>query len=298
MRTVATARGDRLYYFINNTILVLFTAIVLYPLVYILSSSLSSAQAVIAGEVWLFPVDLTFEGYTGIFEHPGILRGYANSIFYTVAGTSINIVITLLAAYPLSRKDFYGRKIAMILVTITMLFNAGLIPTYLVVRGVGILNTRWAMLLPTAMAAWNVIIARTFFQATLPDELLEASKIDGSSDYRFVWSVALPLSTPLIAVLALFYAVMHWNAYFNALIYLSDPKLYPLQIILREILIVNSSSLESSISMDMDELLRRQNLLQLLKYSLIVVASVPVLLIYPFVQKHFVVGIMIGSLKG
>jgi multiple sugar transport system permease protein/putative aldouronate transport system permease protein len=213
-----------------------------------------------------------------------------------VVGTFVSVTLTILAAYPLSRKDLAGRNVIMFLFVFTLLFGGGLIPTYLVVREVGMLNTRWALIIPTALSVYNMIITRTFFQSTIPDELLEAAQLDGCSDFRFVRDVVIPLSGPIIAVNALFYAVSQWNQYFNALIYLTNPDLFPLQLILREILVQNQVDF-SQIS-DVNQLMARQQLQDLLKYSLIVVASAPVLIIYPFVQKHFVRGVLIGSLKG
>jgi putative aldouronate transport system permease protein len=270
--------------------------IILYPLIYIVSASFSSPSAVIAGKVWLWPVDPTLEGYRAVFQYQQIWTGFYNSLYYTIVGTSINVALTLAAAYALSRKDLHGRNFVMLLMVFTMLFNAGLIPSYLVVKDLGLLNSRWAMILPSAVAVWNVIIARTFFQATIPDELLEAAQMDGCSDFRFFFRIVLPLSAPIIAVLVLFYAVGHWNQYFQALIYLRDTDKFPLQIILRQILIQNQ--VDASMMLDVESAAARDGLRQLLKYSLIIVVSFPVLLIYPFVQKHFVKGVMIGSLKG
>ena len=203
--------------------------------------------------------------------------------------------MTILIAYPLSRRDFYGRKVIMMGLVFTMMFYGGLIPTYLTVRAVGILNTRLAMVLPQALAVWQVIIARTFFQSTIADELVEAADIDGCSDLGFVWSVVLPLSKPIIAVLVLLYAVGHWNAYFDALVYLHQTDLFPLQIILRNVLILNDAT---RATMRASEEIAREGLIDILKYAVIVIASVPVMILYPFAQKHFVKGVMIGSLKG
>lgn len=293
---ITRSKGDRLFAWINYTILFVFMIVVLYPLVYIVSASFSDPSAVISGEVWLWPVNPSLEGYKAVFGYKMVWTGFANSIFYTVAGTFINIVMTLLAAYPLARKDLYGRGPIMFLFLFTMMFSGGLIPTYLIVKNLGMLNTVWAMLLPGALGIWNMIITRTYFQTTIPDELLEAAQIDGCNDFKFVWSIVIPLSGPIIAVNALFYAVGHWNQYFSALIYLSDQQLYPLQIVLREILIQNQ--VDPTIISDVTELARRQSLSELLKYSLIVVATFPLMAVYPFVQKHFVKGVMIGSLKG
>lgn len=294
--TIKDTGADRVFNVFNYLVLTLLLVVVLYPLVYIASASLSDAQAVTSGRVWLWPVDPTFEGYGAIFKHHLIVSGFLNSVFYTVAGTALNVALTILAAYPLSRRDLFGRNVFTFLFVFTLLFSGGLIPTYLVVQDLGLLNTRWALIVPTALSVWNVIITRTYFQVTIPDELLEAAHLDGSSDFRFVRDVVLPLSGPIIAVNALFYAVGHWNQYFNALIYLTDQSLYPLQLVLREILVLNN--VDASMISDVEELIARQNLRELLKYSLIVVASLPLLLVYPFVQKHLVKGVLLGSLKG
>jgi multiple sugar transport system permease protein/putative aldouronate transport system permease protein len=213
-----------------------------------------------------------------------------------VAGSAISVFLTILAAYPLSRKDLFGRGPIMFLFFFTLLFNGGLIPTYLVVKDLGLLNTRWALLLPTALSVYNMIITRTFFQSAIPDDLIEAAKLDGANDFRFLKDVVLPLSGPIIAVNALLYAVAQWNQYFSALIYLTDQNLWPFQLVLREILIQNN--VDASMMTNVQELVRRNNLRELLKYSLIVVSTVPILLVFPFVQKHFVKGALIGSLKG
>jgi putative aldouronate transport system permease protein len=287
--------GDRLFLAGIYLILTIVLLIVLYPLVYIISSSFSSPLAVSSGRVWLWPVDFSLRGYEVTLGNPQILTGYANSLFYTVFGTLISVTLTVLLAYPLSRKSFFGRNILMVFLVFTMLFSGGLIPTYLVVKNLGMLDTRWAMLIPQAIAVWQVIITRTFFQASIPDELVEASELDGCSDLRFLWSVVLPLSKPIIAVLVLMYAIFQWNSYFDALIYLKSPELYPLQLVLRGILILNTTT---SGTMEASAMLERRQLADLLKYSLIVVASLPVLLIYPFVQRYFVKGMLIGAVKG
>ena len=288
--------SDRAFTIFNYIVLTLFLIAVAYPLIYVFSASMSDPRSVISGKMWLWPVDITFDGYRAVFRNSRIVTGFQNLLFYTVAGTLISVTLTILAAYPLSRKDLAGRNVIMFLFVFTLLFGGGLIPTYLVVREVGMLNTRWALIIPAALSVYNMIITRTFFQSTIPDELLEAAQLDGCSDFRFVKDVVIPLSGPIIAVNALFYAVGQWNQYFNALIYLTKPDLFPLQLILREILVQNQVDF-SQIS-DVNQLMARQQLQDLLKYSLIVVASAPVLIIYPFVQKHFVRGVLIGSLKG
>ena len=286
---------DRIFMFFNGSILVLISIVILLPLVFIVSASFSSSEAVIAGKVTLWPVDFSLLGYETIFEHKKVWDGFGNSLFYTVFGTLFNVVMTIIAAYPLSREDLVGRRVITIAFVFTMLFSGGLIPTYLVVRDLGLLNTRAAMILPTGIGIFNLLIAITFFRTTIPPELIEAARIDGANDFRTFGSIVLPLARPIIAVLVLFYAVNHWNSYFSALIYLKDQELFPLQIVLREILIENS--IDASLLIDVEDLIARMGLRELLKYSLIVVASVPVLIIYPFVQRHFVKGMMIGSVK-
>jgi multiple sugar transport system permease protein/putative aldouronate transport system permease protein len=293
--TIRDTGGDRVFNAVNYGILALFLLVILYPLIYIVSSSISDPDAVTSGQVWLWPVDPTLIAYQRIFREPALINGFFNSIFYTVVGTAINVVMTILAGYPLSRKDLPGRGVILFLFFFTTLFNGGLIPTYIVVGELGLLNTRWALILPSAIAVWNVIITRTYFQVTIPDELLEAAQLDGCGDFRFLWDVVRPLSGPIIAVNALFYAVAHWNGYFDALIYLTDPDLYPLQLVLRSILVQNETNLR--MTGDVETQLMRENLADLLKFALIVVSSIPLLVAYPFVQKHLVKGALIGSLK-
>lgn len=271
-----------------------FLLAVLLPLIYIVASSFSDPRAVSAGRVSLWPVGFTLDGYATVLRDSQILTGFGNSLFYTVVGTFVSLVLTVMLAYPLSRQDFWGRSVIAAGVVFTMLFAGGLIPTYLVVQELGLLNTRWALILPQAVGVWQVILAMAFFRVSIPDELYEAAQLDGSSDLRFLWSVVLPLSKPLLAVIALMYAITQWNSYFDALLYIRNPDLYPLQLVLRNILILN----QSVQGMDAAEMLRRQELADLLKYSLIVVATVPMMLIYPFVARYFTKGVMIGAVKG
>lgn len=293
----ATSRQDKLFDLGNSTFLALVTLAVLYPLIYIVSASFSSPQAVAQGDVLLWPVEPSLEGYRAVFRFDAVWTGYANTIFYTVAGTVVNVVLTIMAAFPLSRREFFGRRFFTFYFAFTMFFSGGLIPLYLVVRSLGLLNTRAAMILPTAIGVWNVIITRTFMQATIPDTLIEAARIDGASNTYLLVRVVVPLSTPVIAVITLFYAVQHWNEFFPALIYLRDPGKQPLQMVLRNVLVANQMVVDEQL-LDLDEMMKRQYLQELLRYSLIIVASVPVLLIYPLVQRHFVRGIMIGAIKG
>ncbi|WP_219836225.1 carbohydrate ABC transporter permease [Paenibacillus sp. R14(2021)] len=288
--------GDRVLLTIIYFLLGTLTLTVLYPLLYILSSSISSPNAVVSGQVWLFPVEFSLRAYKSIFQSSQLMLGYYNSIVYTVVGTFINVAFTVLMAFPLSQRTMAGRKYIMILMMITLFFSGGLIPTYLLVKNLHMLDTRWALWLPGAFSVFQVIIARTFFQTSIPLELQEASQIDGCRDSRYLWSIVLPLSKPILAVMTLMYAVGHWNAYFDALIYLRSEHLFPLQYVLRNMLILNAADPE--MLANTAQKLRDQGFEQVLKYALIVVACVPVLIMYPFVQKHFVKGVMIGSLKG
>lgn len=288
--------GDRLFLLGIYIFLTLLMLAVLYPLLYIISSSLSSPRAVVSGQVWLLPVEFSLKAYKSIFHSSQLMYGYYNTIIYTVIGTMINLLFTVLLAYPLSVKSFYGRNLVMVLMMITMFFSGGLIPTYLLVKDLDMLDTRWAMWLPGAFSVFQVIVARTFFQSSIPSEMSEAAQIDGCGDTRYLVSIVLPLSKPILAVLTLMYAVGHWNAYFDALIYLRSENLFPLQYVLRNLLILNASDPE--MLANTAQKIREQGFEQALKYALIVVASVPVLIMYPFVQKHFVKGVMIGSLKG
>ena len=287
---------DKILYTIVTIFLSLFTLAVLYPLIFILSSSFSSGSAVSSGRVILWPVEPTLEGYKAVFKHKHIVSGYRNTIFYTGAGTFINVCMTLIAAYPLSRRDMQFKKFYMFLFVFTMYFGGGLIPTYILMTQIGFINKIWAMIIPGALSVYNMIVTRTFFMTNVPQELLESAQIDGCSDTRYFFTILLPLSKAVIAVITLFYAVGHWNAYFNALIYLNDPKLYPLQLILRTILVANRVNLSDI--QDPELIAAKQGLADLLKYSLIIVSTAPILVAYPFAQKYFIRGVLIGSIKG
>ena len=270
--------------------------IVAYPLYFVVIASVSDPFLVSTGRIWAIPRGLTLEGYERIFTHEEILTGYRNSIMYAVVGTSVNLAVTLTAAYALSRPDLVGRNAITFVFAFTMFFSGGIIPLFLLVRGLGLYNTFWAMIFPTALSVWNMIIARTFFQSTIPKELLDSAKVDGCTDFRFFWSIVLPLSTAIIAVLLIFYAVAHWNAFFNALIFLRSRSRFPLQLVLRDILIQNQFTDE--MMMDDESAEAQAIVAESIKYGVIIVASVPVMILYPFVQKHYVRGIMIGAIKG
>ena len=288
---------DRILYFVVYTVIILFLLVILYPIIFIISASFSEGSEVQLGRVYLWPVKPTLEGYRAVFSHRNIMTGYRNTILYTLGGTLINVVVTVLCAYPLSRRDMPIRGFFVFLFVFTMFFGGGLIPTYLLVNSLGMVNTFWALLIPGAMSVYNMIITRTFFQNGVPHELLEASQIDGCSDARYFFSILLPLSQAVISVISLYYAVAHWNSYFSALIYIRDASKYPLQMVLREILFRNQQ-LANVLDGDPKTFEQLNRVSQLLRYVVMIVASVPMLCAYPFVQKHFVKGVMIGSVKG
>lgn len=291
---IAISFNDKVFYFLNNILLWSAVIITLYPIIYVASCSFSSADAVTTGKVVLWPVDFSLEGYKAVFKNKDIVTGYYNSFIYTVVGTLINVLCTILAAFPLSRREMVGSKFFNFFFAFTMWFSGGMIPSYLLIRDLGWLNMRWSLLIPGAIGVWNVIITKTFFQNSIPEELFESASIDGCSYFRYFLSIVLPLSGAIIAVITLFYAVDHWNAYFNAFLYLNKKELFPLQIILRNILLQNT--VDQNMMGDIEDI--NYALADLLKYSLIMVACIPVWCIYPFVQKYFVKGVMLGSLKG
>lgn len=294
---IPRSKGDKVFDFINYTVLIIILFIVLYPLYLVVISSFSDPLAVNSGEVMIWIKGFTLEAYESVFAETRIWKGYANSILYTALDVALALVLIIPSAYALSRKDLAGRNFFMFLIVFTMFFSGGLIPNYLLVKDLGMLNTIFALFVPTAVSAFNLIIARTFFQTSIPDELLESAQIDGSSNIKFFFSIAIPLSIPIIAVIALFNAVTQWNAYFPALIYLKDQALMPLQMILRDILLENQVGVEADI-LDPDEAAARRRTAEVMKYALILIASIPMLILYPFLQKYFVKGVMIGSVKG
>ncbi|MDD7366384.1 MAG: carbohydrate ABC transporter permease [Clostridiales bacterium] len=294
---IKVPRGDKIYYGIVNLFLFLFFMAILLPLINVVASSFSEAKAVNQGKVLFWPVQFTTKGYKAVFEYRGIWRSYANTFLYTITGTAVNLAMTLMCAYPLARKDLPFKGPVVALFMFTMLFGGGTIPNYILIRNLHMMNTIWAMIIPGAISVYNMIIARTFIQ-NIPSDLEEAAKIDGCSDVRYFFSIVLPLSKTVISVLGLYYAVAHWNDYFTAFLYLSDNEKMPLQITLRAILINNSFSADAAASIDEETLLNNQALQDLLKYSLIIVSSVPVLIIYPFVKKYFLKGVMLGAVKG
>ncbi|NMO94438.1 carbohydrate ABC transporter permease [Paenibacillus lemnae] len=298
---VRESRRDKLFLAFNYFYVFFAFAIVAYPIIYILSASISDPKLVGSGEMWLLPKGITFEGYIRVFENSSIWLGYWNTIVYTVVGTAINLFVTLPAAYALSRKDFVGRNFFMAMFMVTMFFSGGLVPTYLLVKELGMINTMWAIVIPSAASIWNIIVSRTFFQSSIPKELQEAAQIDGCTNLRLFIKIILPLSMPIIAVMALFYGVGNWNNYFSALIYLNDADKYPLQLVLRQILVLQEMSAQGGGAMDSSTaaaLNNKAEIAALVKYAVIIVATVPIIAIYPFLQRYFVQGVMIGSVKG
>jgi putative aldouronate transport system permease protein len=288
--------GDKIFTGFNTIFLLVILIVILYPLIYTVSASFSEPSAVISGKVTLLPVDFTLIGYQKIFEYPTLIKGMLNSLFYTVVGASVSVVLTMLAAYPLTRKDLPGRRFLTLLFFFPMLFSGGLIPFYLVVRDLGLVNTRWALIIPTALSVWNLIITISFLRTSIPEELYEAAQIDGCSDFGYLIKVVLPLSKSIIAVLFLLYAVTQWNQYFLSLVFQTNPDLAPLQIVLRNILVYNKIDL--GMMADVKRMADQQALQEQLKFSSMVVASVPVLLLYPFIQRYFVQGLTVGAIKG
>lgn len=293
---VRLSRQDKTYYGVVYTLVTLLTLIVLLPLTNVLACSFSAPESVASGKVLLWPVNFSVSGYERVFNTDEIWIGYANTLYYTIVGTFVNVFVTMICAYPLARRGLPYKSFFSFLFAFTMLFSGGLVPTYLLARNLHLLNTRWALIIPGAMGVYQMIVTRTFLVANIPQELLEMSQIDGCNDFRFFWSFVLPLSKAVIAVTTMQYAVGHWNSWFSAFLYLSDDKKYPLQMMLRRILVMNQ--IKASDYVDEETLVAMEGMADLLKYSLIIVATVPILCAYPFIQKYFVKGIMIGSLKG
>jgi len=286
---------DRVFNAINLTIIITLLLVVLYPLIYVLSASISNPDAVGSGEVVLYPIGFTLEGYFRIFREKYVLIGYRNTLYYTIVGTALNISLTLPCAYALSKKDMPGRNVLMGIFLFTMYFSGGMIPSFLLVRSLGLVNTRITLIILGAVSVYNVIISRTFF-AAIPKDLEEAAYIDGCSRTRTFTQIVLPISKALIGVMVLYYAVSHWNSYFSAMIYITNDDFKPLQLFLRRILIIDSLNTNM---VGADELeMNAESLKQLVKYSIIIVSSLPILILYPFLQKYFEKGVLIGSIKG
>lgn len=292
------SRGDIIFETVVVIILAILTLIILYPLYFVVIASFSDAKLVVAGEVWWYPKGVTLENYMQCFNNGDLMLGYRNAFIILILGTATNLFLTILCAYPLSRHDLWGRNGIMIYCTIPMFFGGGLIPTYLMVtQTLGLKNSWWAVILVAGIATYNMIIMRTFFMTSIPFELQEAAQIDGCTPIGILLRIILPLSIPVICVIGLYYGVNHWNSYFSALVYLPDKNKWPLQLFLRQILVNNDiSAVDGGASSD--EMARRAMRAETIKYSIVILASVPMLIIYPFVQRYFVKGVMIGSVKG
>ncbi|GGE01958.1 carbohydrate ABC transporter permease [Paenibacillus nasutitermitis] len=291
--------SDRLFDWINNGLLLIVIGIILFPLLFVVSASISDPLLVNSGQVWIWPRGITFEGYQRILHNNEIWVGYFNSIVYTVLGTLLHLIVLLPCAYALSRKELMGKKLIMWYFLLTMMISGGLIPTYLLVKQLGMLNSVWAMIIPGVVGAWDILVAKTFFQQNVPDPLVEAAKVDGASHFYTFWRVALPLSLPIIAVMSLFHGVGLWNQYFNALIYLNDDSMYPLQMVLRKILVAQEMSSEnvSSSAIQGEALAAQARIASILKYGVIIVSTLPLLVAYPFLQRFFLKGALVGSIK-
>lgn len=292
------SRDDLIYEIITKMFLVVVMIVIIYPVYFVLVASFSDPIYVNSGEMLFWPKGFTLLGYQRVFKDSRIWIGYRNTIMYTVLGTILGVAATMLAAYSLSRKDLPGRKIIMFLFIFTMYFSGGMIPYYLVVKGLGLVNSRTLMILSGAVSVYNIIIARSFLEANIPEELKDAANIDGCGNARFFAQIVVPLSKAVIAVIALYLAVSYWNSYFNAMIFLTDTDKYPLQLYLRQILLTVSESASMDSSLDPQALIQLQQMGQVIKYGVIVVATVPIICVYPFIQKYFVKGVMIGSVKG
>lgn len=291
-----TSRGDKIFdFFVYFTLIVVMFSI-LYPLYFVVIASFSDPMQVITGKVLWKPINFNTESYRLVFKDSRVMTGYRNTIMYTAAGTLVNVLMSIAAAYPMSRRNLKGKKIGLAMMLFTMFFSGGMIPVYITISDLKLLDTFWVMILPNAISVYNVMIMRTYFSTSIPYELEEAAMIDGATPMKILRSVVLPLSKSILAVMVLFYAVSHWNSYFNALLYLSDAERFPLQLILRAILIQSQASEESFAGIG--NTYNRMLLSETMKYALIIVSSVPVLVLYPFLQKYFVKGVMIGSVKG
>ena len=299
-KPVKRCREDVIFDTVIFIILTLILFVVAYPLYWVIISSFSDPTAVSVGKVLLRPMGFTLKGYAEVFKNSQVMRGFFNSIVITFVGVCVNLAVTLPTAYALSRDNFSGKKPITVFYMITMFFGGGMIPTYLVVKNMQLLNTIWALVLPGCLSVYNMIVARTFFKSNISEELYEAGEIDGCTQSRFFFQIALPLSKAIIAIMVLYYGVGHWNSYFSALLYISDQDKYPLQLVLRNILITNQTALSQTATTAAARaaLQEQQQLIDVMKYSLIIISSVPVLIMYPLVQKHFVKGVMIGSVKG
>ena len=288
---------------INMTILIILTLICFYPLYYTVVASFSDFESVATGQVGLWPVNFQTTAYEAMFQNQDIWRGYGNTILYTVFGTALNLILTIPTAYVMSKKRMFGHSVITWYFLITMYFHGGMVPTYLLYRDLGLLNNPLIMIITGGISIYNMIVTRSYFTNSIPNSLYEAGRIDGASEFGLFFRIALPLAGPIVAVMALYYAVGHWNSYWNAMMYLSNQKYYPLALVLRNILIMNQNAISEDLMASLDpkiisDLSRRAQMAVVMKYALVIISSAPMLIAYPFVQKYFVKGMMIGSVKG
>ena len=293
---IRSSREDRVFSFVAYTLATIALVVTLYPLIYCVSASFSDPMEAVRGNVLLFPQKATLLAYQAVAKNQSMFTGYANTIFYTLIGTSLNLIMTIAAAYPISKRDFRGRNAITVLFTITMFFSGGMVPNFLLIRDLGMYDSIWSLILPGCVSAWNLVIMRTYFQTAIPEEICESAYMDGCSNLKALIRIVLPLSAPIIAVMVIFYGVGHWNSYFYALLYLRSRAKYPLSLVLREILLqgVGQEKTGAEVIDSVADLL----LFETLKYAVIIVSSVPMLLLYPALQRYFVKGAMVGSLKG
>lgn len=299
-KAIKQTKSDKIFMMFIYLFLFIALLLVLYPLIYVISASISNPHAVNSGEMWLFPKKITWKGYETILSYKPIWRGYANTIYYTVLGTFISLAFTIPCAYALGRQEFFGKSIFMKFMMVPMFIGGGLIPSYLLIKNLGMIDTVWALVLPGAVSVYNIAVTRAFFQSNIPREMEEAAIVDGCNDFQMFFRIILPLSMPIIAVMGLFSAVGQWNGYFSALIYLSKKSSYPLQLVLREILV--NQDMSKSAGVITEEMAKaaaeQKELSEIIKYGVMIVSTLPIIIAYPFLQKYFVKGVMVGSLKG
>ncbi len=292
---IRQSAGDRAFNIVNAVVMTLITIVIVYPLYYVLLASITDPVIVNSGKLLFYPESPYFEGYARAFDYAPLWTGYGNTLKYTVVGTAVALLCTVPAGYALSRMDLPGRRVIMFLFTFTMFFSGGIIPLYLVIKSLHMYDTIWAIVLPVAVSAYNLIVCRSFFDTGIPTEMLEAARIDGCTDFKFFFRIVIPLSSTIIAVMCLFYATALWNMFFNPLMFLSGKENMPLQVVLRDLVLMNQAT---SMTNNAEEIAMRQKLVEQLKYCIVVLAAAPLLIVYPFLQKYFAKGVMVGAVKG
>lgn len=292
---IRQSAGDRAFNIVNAVVMTLITVVIVYTLYYVLLASITDPVIVNSGKLLFYPESPYFEGYARAFDYAPLWTGYGNTLKYTVVGTAVALLCTIPAGYALSRMDLPGRRVIMFLFTFTMFFSGGIIPLYLVIKSLHMYDTIWAIVLPVAVSAYNLIVCRSFFDTGIPTEMLEAARIDGCTDFKFFFRIVIPLSSTIIAVMCLFYATALWNMFFNPLMFLSGKENMPLQVVLRDLVLMNQAT---SMTNNAEEIAMRQKLVEQLKYCIVVLAAAPLLIVYPFLQKYFAKGVMVGAVKG